>query len=51
MSVAFLMLFAGFILVIAGWDNLSVFDALRGNFDKPKPAAGTFVTPQKGARG
>lgn len=43
MSVAFLMLFAGFILVIAGWDNLSVWDALRGRFDQPKPAAGTFI--------
>ena len=43
MSVAFLMLFAGFVLVIAGWDNISVRDALRGNFDTPKPASGTYT--------
>ena len=46
MSVAFLMLFGGFILVVAGWDNISVMDALRGNFDTPKPKAGTFVKKQ-----
>lgn len=43
MNVAFLMLFVGFVLVIAGWDNISVFDALRGNFDQPKPKAGTYT--------
>lgn len=48
MSVAFLMLFAGFVLIIAGWDNLSVWDALRGRFDVPKPPAGSFgVKAQK----
>ena len=36
MSVAFPMLFAGFILVIAGVKNVSVLEALRGNFDLPK---------------
>ena len=37
MSVAFLILFVGFILVIAGIKNVSVLEALRGNFDVPKP--------------
>ena len=36
MSIAFLMLFAGFILIIAGIKNVSVLEALRGNFDVPK---------------
>ena len=36
MSVAFLMIFAGFILVVAGVKNIAVLEALRGNFDEPK---------------
>ena len=43
MSVAFLMLFVGFVLVVAGWDNISVWDALRGHFDVAKPASGTYT--------
>ena len=37
MSIAFLLLFAGFILVLAGVKNVSFLEALRGNFDVPKP--------------
>lgn len=40
MTVAWLMLFGGFILVIAGWKNISVLEALRGNFDVPKAGTG-----------
>ena len=36
MSIAFLIVFAGFILIIAGIKNVSVLEALRGNFDVPK---------------
>ena len=36
MSVAWLMLFGGLCLVIAGWKNVSFLEALRGNFDVPK---------------
>jgi hypothetical protein len=35
-SVAWLMLFGGLCLVIAGWKNVSFLEALRGNFDVPK---------------
>jgi hypothetical protein len=35
-TVAWLMLFGGFIIVVAGWKNISVMEALRGNFDVPK---------------
>ena len=37
MSIAFLLVFGGFILVIAGVKNVSVLEAARGNFDVPKP--------------
>ncbi len=45
MTVAWLMVFGGFILVVAGYKNVSVLEALRGNFSAPKkpilkPAAG-----------
>ena len=36
MSVAWLMLFGGFVLVVAGVKNVSVLEALRGNFDVAK---------------
>lgn len=41
MSVPMLMLFVGLVLVIAGYKNVSVVEALRGNFDVPKKAAGS----------
>lgn len=47
MSIAVAMLFLGLILVIAGIKNVSVKDALRGNFDVPKPA--TTSLPSTGA--
>lgn len=37
MSVAFILIFLGFIGVIAGVKNVSYLEALRGNFDVPKP--------------
>lgn len=40
MSVTFLILFAGFILMIAGLKNVSFLEAFRGNFDVPKTQAG-----------
>lgn len=39
MSVTFLLIFAGFLLVVAGWKNVSFLEALRGNFDVPKGQA------------
>ena len=36
MSIAFLLVFGGFCLVVAGWKNVSFLEALRGNFDVPK---------------
>lgn len=32
MTLPFLMVFAGFVLVVAGWKQLPFLDALRGNF-------------------
>lgn len=42
MTVAWLMLFGGFCLVVAGWKNVAVLEVLRGNFDvaKQNPATG-----------
>lgn len=40
MTVAWLMLFGGFCLVIAGWKDVSFLEVLRGNFDVAKPKAG-----------
>ena len=37
MSIAWLMLFGGSILVVAGWKNLSVSAASRGDFTTPTP--------------
>ena len=39
MSVTFLILFAGFLLAVAGLKNVSFLEAVRGNFDVPKGAA------------
>jgi hypothetical protein len=41
-TVAWLMLFGGFCLAVAGWKNVSVLEVLRGHFDVPKqnPSAG-----------
>lgn len=39
MSIAFLMVFGGLVLVIAGYKNVSVLEALRGNFEVPKAGA------------
>ncbi len=39
MSVAVGMIFAGFLLVVAGYKNISFLEALRGNFDVPKAGA------------
>jgi hypothetical protein len=35
-SVAWLMIFGGFVLAVAGYKNVAVLEALRGNFDVPK---------------
>lgn len=42
MTVAWLMLFGGFCLVVAGWKDTAVLEVLRGRFDVPKqnPSAG-----------
>lgn len=42
MTVAWLLLFGGFCLAIAGWKNVAVLEVLRGNFNVPKqnPTAG-----------
>ena len=42
MTVAWLMLFGGFCLVVAGWKDVAVLEVLRGNFNVPKanPTAG-----------
>lgn len=40
MTISFLFVFAGFLLIVAGVKNVSFLEALRGNFDIPKPAAG-----------
>ena len=37
MSLSFALIFGGFILIVAGIKNVSVLEALRGNFDVPKP--------------
>ncbi len=37
MSVAWLMLFGGFCLAIAGYKDVAFLEVLRGNFDVPKP--------------
>lgn len=39
MSIAFGLVFLGFVLVIAGVKNVSFLEALRGNFDVPKGGA------------
>ena len=39
MSLVFAVLFLGLILLIAGLKNVSLRDALLGNFDVPKPAS------------
>jgi hypothetical protein len=36
-SVAWLMLFGGLCLVVAGWKDVALLEVLRGNFDVPKP--------------
>lgn len=41
MSIAFLMVFLGLVLLIAGYKNVSVSAALRGNFEVAKPDAGS----------
>lgn len=35
-----LMIFAGFLLAVAGLKNVSFLEALRGNFDIPKAGVG-----------
>jgi hypothetical protein len=39
-TIAWLMLFGGFCLVIAGWKNVAFLEVLRGNFDVPKKGTG-----------
>jgi len=36
-SIAWIMLFGGLCLVIAGWKNVAFLEVLRGNFDVAKP--------------
>lgn len=36
MTIAWLMLFGGFCLVISGWKNVAFLEVMRGNFDVPK---------------
>ena len=44
MSIAFLMIFAGFVLVYAGVTNTGVLEVARGNFDVPKKPVKTLPT-------
>ena len=37
MSIALLMVFAGFLLIVAGIKDVSFWEAVRGNFDVPHP--------------
>lgn len=36
MSVAWLMIFGGFVLAVAGWKDASPLEVARGNFDVPQ---------------
>lgn len=42
MFISFGMIVFGAVLIVAGWDNVSVAAAARGDNSQPKPAKGTY---------
>ena len=47
MTIAWVLLFGGFCLVVAGWKNVSFLEVLRGNFDVPKKGTGQCTSARR----